>query len=152
VLKNFDKSNTHLSATHGSASMLVPSRSRGGEMKKVSSGLREFGRCSAWRTAVVVKVESYRLTFTNNQRYSVARARDSTCRPAERYEALKGVPLVSMAWFRVPLLCRTVRERLGHASVNPLTVAEEPTMWTKARVPGPTGKPERSSRFANASS
>jgi len=74
------------------------------------------------RTALIVKVESYRLTFTNNQRYSVARARDSTCRPAERYEALKGVPLVSMAWFRVPLLCRTVRERLGHASLNPLTV------------------------------
>lgn len=68
----------------------------------------------------VVKVESYRLTFTNNQRYSAPRS-SSACRPAERYQALKGVPLVSVAWFRVPLLRRTVRERLGHASVNSLT-------------------------------
>lgn len=60
----------------------------------------------------VVKVESYRLTFTNNQRYS-ARLYGSACRPAERYEALKGVPLVSVAWFRVPLLHRTVRANVS---------------------------------------
>lgn len=107
--------------------------------------LYKFARCATWRIAVVVKVESYLLTFTNNQRYSVARVHDSACRPGERYEALKGVPLVSVAWFRVPLLCRTVRERLGHASVNSFTVVsywEEPTVWTKTRVPRSTGNPE----------
>lgn len=82
---------------------------------------------SPWQIVVVVKVESYRLTFTNNPRRKKerergttlrARALGSACRLAEHYEALKGVPLVSVAWFRVPLLCRTVREHLGHASVN----------------------------------
>lgn len=64
--------------------------------------------------------------------------RDSACRPAERYEALKGVPLVSVAWFRVPLLCQTVRERLGHASVNSLTVhrREESTWYGQIKGPG----------------
>jgi len=93
---------------------------------------------SPWRIAVVVKVESYRLTFTNNSKkkegegYSTERARapgSGRCRPTEHYEALKGVPLVSVAWFRVPLLSRTVRERLGHASVNSRLryAVEEPT-------------------------
>lgn len=75
----------------------------------VEDHVRELVPRAAWRIAVVVKVESYRLTFTNNRRYHAPRS--SACRPAERYQALKGVPLVSVAWFRVPLLRRTVRTR-----------------------------------------
>lgn len=103
---------------------------------------------SPWRIVVVVKVESYRLTFTNNPKKKEGEARapgSGRCRPTEHYEALKGVPLVSVAWFRVPLLSRTVRERLRHASVNSRLryVVKEPTN-KGPQVPRSTGKPEMS--------
>lgn len=121
------------------------------ELSPSAPRTRWFFTLHSSRIVVVVKVESYRLTFTNNQKRGERRRR-RVRRHADMVShvnrlnvaELKGVPLVSVAWFRVPLLYQTVRERLWTRYVNSFTMCRWRNwsrMWTKA--PRSTGKPER---------